>query len=114
MLLWWKGVLVSKIGNVINRQVLYQQFTEGDTEEMSIPAPWTEIDQAELDALRNVSIDMSYTAYGRFEEQTKREAERAYQKMNPVEKNLFKRKLTEIDEAGANDGQTPPSSPTPV
>ncbi len=57
---------------------------------------------------------MSDTAYGRFEEQKKRDTERAYQKMTPAEKDSFRRKLAEIDEAGADDGQTPPSSPTPV
>jgi hypothetical protein len=114
VLLQWKGVPVSKMGNVANRQVLYQQFTEGDAEETSILAPWMEIDQAELNALRNVPNEMSDTAYGRFEEQKKRDAEWAYQKMTPVEKDSFRRKLAEINEAGADDGQTPPSSPTPV
>jgi hypothetical protein len=115
VLLRWKGVPVSKMGNVANRRVLYQQFTEGDAEETrSILALWTAIDQAELDALRNAPIEMSDTAYGRFEEQKKRNAEWAYQKMTPAEKDLFWRKLAEINEAGADDGQTPPSSPTPV
>ncbi len=38
-LLQWKGVIVSKMGNVVNRHILYQQFSEGGTEEVSIPAP---------------------------------------------------------------------------
>jgi hypothetical protein len=40
---------------------------------VSIPAPWTEIDQVELDALRNASIQLSDTAYRRFEEKKKRD-----------------------------------------
>jgi hypothetical protein len=73
-----------------------------------------EIDQAELGALRNAAIEMSDTAYRQFEEQKKRDTEQAYQKMTPVEKDSFRQKLAEIDKVGANDGQTPPSSPTPV
>jgi hypothetical protein len=33
VLLHWKGVPVSKMGNVANRRVLYQQFTDGGEEE---------------------------------------------------------------------------------
>jgi hypothetical protein len=44
VLLRWKGVAASKMGNVANRRLLYQQLAEGDVvEEASIPAPWTEI-----------------------------------------------------------------------
>ena len=43
-LLWWKGVSVSKMGNVVSRRILYQKFVEGGSEEVSIPAPWTEND----------------------------------------------------------------------
>jgi hypothetical protein len=46
---------------------------------VSIPAPWTENDQMELDALYNATI-----------------------------------KMAEIDEVGADDGQSPPPSLTPV
>ncbi len=73
VLLRWKGVPVSRVGNVANKQVLYQQFAEEGTKEASIPAPWTEIDQAGLDALRNAPIELKDTAYGRFEEQKKRD-----------------------------------------
>ncbi len=64
VLLWWKGVAASKMGNVANRRLLYQQLAEGDLEEVSIPAPWTEIDEAELIALRDKPIEMYDTAYG--------------------------------------------------
>ena len=52
-----------------------------------IPAPWTEIDQADLDKLRNALIELSDTAYGWFEEEKKRDIERAlHVKMSAVEK----------------------------
>ena len=81
---------------------------------MSIPAPWTKNDQTELDALRNAPIEMADTSYRRFLAQQKRDAERAYQKMSDEEKVDFKRKMAEIDMAGANDMQSVSSSVTPV
>jgi hypothetical protein len=113
-LLRWKGVPVSTMGNVANRCILYQQFAEGGAEEAGIPASWTKIDEAELIALRDAPITMCNTAYGRFEEQKKRDVERAYQKMTAAEKEVFKRKMAEIDEADAGDGRTPPPTPTHV
>ena len=64
-LLWWKGVSVSKMGNVASRRILYQyqQFAEGGSEEVSVPALWMENDQTELDALRNAPIEMADTSY---------------------------------------------------
>ncbi len=75
---------------------------------MSIPAPWTEINQAELDALRYAPINIGNTAYGRFKEQKKRYVESAYQKMSAEEKKTLKWRMVEID------GEAPPPSPTPV
>jgi hypothetical protein len=69
VLLRWKGVPVSKMGDVANRRVLYQQFAdEGEEEEddVSIPAPWTDDDEAGLVVLRNAPIEMADTSYGRF------------------------------------------------
>ena len=116
VLLRWKGVLVLTMGNVANRRILYQQFAEGGAEEVGIvPAPWTEIDEAELIALRDGPIAICNTAYGRFEEQKKRDVERAYQKMSAAEKEIFKKKMAEIDEADAGvDEESPPPTPTPV
>ena len=107
---------VSTMGNVADRRILYQQFAEGGAEyEVGIvPAPWMEIDEAELITLRNGPIAIGDTAYGRFEEQKKRDVEREYQKMTAAEKEVFKRKMAEYDEADANDGETPPPTPTPV
>ncbi len=75
VLLRWKGVPVSKMGNVADRCILYQQFTEGGAEEVGIPALWMEINKVELIALRDAPIAMRNTAYGRFEEQKKRDVE---------------------------------------
>ncbi len=72
MLLWWKGVPVSKMGNIANRCILHEPFPQGATEEVSVPTPWTENDQIELNALRNApikmantSLDASWRTYGR-------------------------------------------------
>jgi hypothetical protein len=62
MLLWWKGAPVSKMGNNANRRILHKQFVEGGVEEVSIPTPWTENDQIELNALRNAPIEMADTS----------------------------------------------------
>ena len=106
---------MSRMGNDANRRILYQQFAEGGAEEVCIvPALWTEIDEAELIALRDGPIAICDTAYGRFEEQKKRDVERAYQKMTAAEKEVFKRKMAEYDEADADDGETPPPIPTPI
>jgi hypothetical protein len=83
-------------------------------EEASIPAPWTEIDQAELDALRKAPIELSDTAYERFKEQKKRDVERAYAKMSAEEKETLKRRMAEIDEAAVGDEEITPPSLTPV
>ncbi len=117
VLLHWKGVPVSKMGNVVNRRVLYQQFADGGEEEegdTSIPTPWTDADKAGLVALMNVPIEMADTSYGRFLATQKRDAERAFQHMRPAEREAFLRRLTEINAADAKDGQSPPTNPTPV
>jgi hypothetical protein len=65
--------------------VLYQQFADGKEEEeddASIPAPWTDADKMGLVALRNVPIKMANTSYGQFLATQKRDAKRAYQRMD--------------------------------
>jgi hypothetical protein len=102
---------------VVNRQVLYQQFPDGGEEEeddTSIPAPWMDADKAGLVALTNAPIEMADTLYGRFLATQKRDAERAFQHMSPAEREAFLRRLMEIDAADAEDGQSPPTNPTPV
>ena len=115
MLLRWKGVPISKMGNMASKRALYQQFV-GDRgeDDLGDPACWTEADDDHLEALRIAPIEMGDTAYGRFEAQKKRDVEIAYQKMSAKEKESFKRKMAEIDETGAGDRQSPPPSPTPV
>ena len=97
---------VSTMGNIANRRILYHQFAERGAEEAGIPALWTEINKTELIVLRDAPIAMCNIAYGRFEEQKKR--------MSAAEKEMFKQKMEEIDEADAGDGETPPPTPTPV
>jgi hypothetical protein len=82
-------------------------------EEVSIPAPWTENNQAELDGLINAPINISNTVYGWFEEQKKRDVERGYRKMSAEEKETLKQRMADIDKVGIGDGETPPPSPTP-
>ena len=44
-----------------------------------------------------------------------RDVERAYQKMSAAERDIFKKKMAEIDEADAGvDEESPPPTPTPV
>jgi hypothetical protein len=117
VLLCWKGLPVSKMGNVANRRVLYQQFADGGEEEeddASIPAPWTDANETGLMVLRNAPIEMADTSYGRFLATQKRDAERAYQHMDAEEREAFLQRLTEINADDAEDGQSPPSNPTPV
>ncbi len=64
--------------------------------------------------MRGAPIAMCDTEYGRFEEQKKRDVEQAYQKMSAAEKELFKQKMVEIDEADAGDRETPPPTPFSV
>jgi hypothetical protein len=107
VLLCWKGVPVSKMGNVANRRVLYQQFADGGEEEendASIPNPWTDANEMGLVALRNVPIEMANTLNGRFLAMQKRDAERAYQRMDAEEREAFLRRLTEIDADNNKDG----------
>jgi hypothetical protein len=97
--------------------LLYQQFADGGEEEeddASIPAPWTDANEEGLVALRNAPIEMADTSYGRFLATQKRDAERAYQHMDAEEREAILRKLTEIDADDAEDGQSPPTNPTPV
>ena len=111
VLLWWKSVPVSAIGNVANTQILCQKFAEGGVEEGSIPALWMEIDKAEHDAhhAERCSYDI---AYRRFEEQKKSDVEQAHHKMSSTEKELFKQKMAEMDDVDTDNGQS--LSPTPI
>jgi hypothetical protein len=34
--------------------------------------------------------------------------------MSAVEKEVFKQKMTQINKAGAGNGETPPPTPTPI
>jgi hypothetical protein len=90
---------------------MVEQYCDHCSRRMAL---WMEINEAELIALRDVPIAMCDTAYGRFEEQKKRDMERTYQKMTAAEKEVFKQMMVEIDEADAGNGDTPPPNPTPI
>ena len=67
MLLCWKSFPVPKMGSVVNRRVLCQQFADqGEEEEASIPSPWTDIDKVGLMVPTNAPIEMANTSYGQF------------------------------------------------
>ncbi len=117
VLLYWKGVPVSKMGNVANRWVLYQQFADrvGEGEDnVSIPAPWMDTKKPGLVALKNAPIKLVDTSYGRFLATQKRDTERVFQHMDAAEREAFLWRLTEINTADTKDGQFPPPNPTPV
>ncbi len=99
--------------NVAKEPVLYQQFSEKAAEDASIPAPWTEINQEELDAVRNAPIKLSNTVYGQFEEKKKRGIKRAYAKMSAKEKETLKWRMAEINKADAGNNESMPPSLTP-
>jgi hypothetical protein len=68
----------------------------------------------ELYALKNAPIKMANTSYGCFMAQHKRDVERVYKKMSSKEKVDFKRKMAEMYEAGADEGQSLPPSLTSI
>ena len=59
-------------------------------------------------------VPVHFQAYVQFEAGQKRDAERAYRKMTLAEKESFRWKMAEINEADANDKQSPPSNSTPA
>ena len=87
VLLRWKGIPVSKMGNMASKRALYQQGV-GDRgeDDLGDPARWTEAEDDQLEALRIAPIEMGNTAYGRFEARKKKDVEIGYQKMSAEEK----------------------------
>jgi hypothetical protein len=100
------------MGNVANRRVPYQQFADGGGEEED--DAWMDANKVGLVALKNAPIKMANTLYGRFLAMQKRGAKRTFQHMSPAEREAFLRRLTEINADDSEDGQSPPSNPTPV
>ena len=60
--------------------------------------PWTHDDEAQLIIETNKPLTMNDTAYARFEQQKKKDAELAYKKMNASERETFISRLSQIDE----------------
>ena len=78
VLLRWKDVPVSKMGNMASRRAPYQQFVGNRGEDdLGDPARWTEAADNHLEAMKIAPIEMGDTAYGRFEAQKKRDVWRS-------------------------------------
>ncbi len=87
----------------------------GDDEEESNPARWTDEDEDELERLQTAPVTIGNTAYARFEDQMIQDAELAYEKMTPEQRAAYLSKLTEIDAAGvAHDDGNAPTNKAPV
>jgi hypothetical protein len=55
----WKGIAVSKLGNMVNRRLLFQQFaSDRRDDDLGDPAKWTEASEGALNALRDAPIPM--------------------------------------------------------
>jgi hypothetical protein len=107
----WKGI-VSKFPNIANTCAMYLKLsTEGDkvNEGSSIIlAWWMEANKAELEALKNVPIEMSDTTYGCHEVQMKKDAKTAFKKMSAAKREAFLHKINE--DAGKEDEPFPPTN----
>jgi hypothetical protein len=93
--------------------LLYQQLADGDLEEVSIPAPWTKIGEVELIVLRDAPIEICNTAYGRFQEQKKRDVERAYQKTSSSEKEILRKRWQRLKRRMREATKNPRRLPLP-
>eukprot|EP00956_Cyclotella_meneghiniana_P022600 scaffold42955_cov64-Cyclotella_meneghiniana.AAC.1 len=60
--------------------------------------PWTHADEAQLIIEINKPLTMKDTAYARFEQQKKKDAELAYKKMSASERQAFLSTLSQIDQ----------------
>jgi hypothetical protein len=81
------------MGYMASKRVPYQQFT-GDRgyNNLGNPARWREVDKANLEAQRNVPIEMGDTTHGRYKAQQNRDDEQAYQKMSAQKKSCSGRR----------------------
>ena len=105
VLLKWKGVAMSKMGNTAKKQA---------HNKLGNLARCTEVNEEALIALPDAPIEIGDTAYGQYKAQKKRDVKTAYQKMFAEERESLKLELAEIDEAATGDGQSPPTNITPV
>jgi hypothetical protein len=62
---------------------------------------WTDVDEAKLEELKAMNIDMSQTAVGRLKELKKREAFISVREMNKEEREKMRRSLDEIEAEAA-------------
>jgi hypothetical protein len=103
-LLKWRGVKASNMGNsVAEKKALYKQMVEEGGGGVDSARSWTDADEEELEELRNATITMADTAYGRFEAERKRDAIRACRKMTAEEKEEVLRIFAETEAASADN-----------
>ena len=94
--------------------VCRQKRGEEEEKEASIPVPWTDADEAELLALKNVPIKMANTSSGRFLAMQKRDAAQTFQHMYAAKREAFLWRLTEINAADVRMGDSHPLTPPPL
>ena len=108
VLLKWKGIAASKMGNLDAKRRMYRDILEKESEDENLPPsplPWTEEEEEALENLKNSNVgDISTadTASARFAARQKKEALNTLKKMSPEEREAF---LQSIDEADAEDEQ---------
>jgi hypothetical protein len=117
-LLKWKRFLVSKMGNMAAKKVLYKKIvgegSGGKKDEASIMARWMDTNEVALDALKYAPIKMGDTMNGRFEAEKKKDIEQAYKKMTAKENNDLMQKVAKLEAEDINDNESASPSPTPV
>ncbi len=77
VLLKWKGVAASKMKTILDKRTLFQKFVDDGTigleDKSSIPAWWTDANEARLNALQSAPIELGDTVYGRHEAEKKKD-----------------------------------------
>ena len=81
---------------------------KGGDDVVNNPARWTDDDEDKLERLRSGPVAIGDTAIVRHEKQMMKEAELAYEKMNPEQRAAHLAKLAAIDAAGENVTRAPP------
>jgi hypothetical protein len=90
--------------NVADKKALYKQIVEegGGGGGVDSARSWTDADEEELEELKNATITMSVTVYGRYEAEMKRDTIRACMKMSAKEKEEVLRIFAETEAAKNN------------
>ncbi|KAL7532024.1 hypothetical protein ACHAWF_009676 [Thalassiosira exigua] len=97
VLLTWHQVPRKDWGNKTNKVKLWKEILEKVTQPPSFEK-WTEADDAKLEDLKKMEIDMKDTALGRQLSFEKRKMEAALESMDQDERAKLRRKLDELDQ----------------